>query len=216
MRPYPRRIAVGLVVAGLSFTALTACTKEEVSPTSAAAGAASTTAAAAPAGETTTTTATDAVSTTAAAAGTKTAAGPMLSASTEDIFYTAVAAGSFLTLARLLVVSDLLETIKGTGPFTVFAPTDAAFAAVPPATLKALIADKAKLQKVLLYHVVPGRLLAADLKNGANKTAEGSMLQLTRNAGALVVNDANVAAADVKASNGVVHVIDKVLIPPDL
>ena len=133
-----------------------------------------------------------------------------------NIFYTAVGAGSFLTLAKLLANADLIETIKGDGPFTVFAPTDTAFAAVPPQTLKALLADKAKLKKVLLYHVVPGTLMANQLKAGGLKTAEGADLKLTGTAGVFTVNDANIAAADVVASNGVIHVIDKVLIPPDL
>lgn len=133
-----------------------------------------------------------------------------------NIFYTAVGAGSFLTLAKLLANADLLETIKGDGPFTVFAPTDTAFAAVPADTLKALLADKEKLKKVLLYHVVPGTLMAKQLKAGDLKTAEGAALKLTDTAGVFTVNDANIAAADVVASNGVIHVIDKVLLPPDL
>ena len=133
-----------------------------------------------------------------------------------NIFYVAVGAGSFLTLAKLLANADLLETIKGDGPFTVFAPTDTAFAAIPADTLKALLADKAKLTKVLLYHVVPGTVMAKQLKAGDLKTAEGAALKLTDTAGVLTVNDANIAAADVVASNGVIHVIDKVLLPPDL
>lgn len=133
-----------------------------------------------------------------------------------NIFYTAVGAGSFLTLAKLLANADLLETIKGDGPFTVFAPTDTAFAAVPADTLNALLADKEKLKKVLLYHVVPGTLMAKQLKAGDLKTAEGAALKLSDTAGVFTVNDANIAAADVVASNGVIHVIDKVLLPPDL
>jgi uncharacterized surface protein with fasciclin (FAS1) repeats len=133
-----------------------------------------------------------------------------------NIFFTAVGAGSFLTLAKLLANADLIETIKGEGPFTVFAPTDTAFAAVPPETLKALLADKAKLKKVLLYHVVPGTVMASQLKAGRLKTAEGADLTLTDTAGIFTVNDANIAAPDVVASNGVIHVIDRVLLPPDL
>ncbi len=153
------------------------------------------------------------------------AAAPAASAATKagkvvgpagNIFYVAVGAGSFLTLAKLLANADLLETIKGDGPFTVFAPTDTAFAAVPADTLKALLADKAKLKKVLLYHVVPGTVMAKQLKAGDLKTAEGAALKLTDTAGVFTVNDANIAAADVVASNGVIHVIDKVLLPPDL
>ncbi len=133
-----------------------------------------------------------------------------------NIFFTAVGAGSFLTLAKLLANADLIETIKGDGPFTVFAPTDTAFAAVPPETLKALLADKAMLTKVLLYHVVPGTVMANQLKAGALKTAEGADLTLANTAGVFTVNDANIAAADVVASNGVIHVVDRVLLPPDL
>lgn len=133
-----------------------------------------------------------------------------------NIFYTAVGAGSFLTLAKLLANADLVETIKGEGPFTVFAPTDTAFAAVPPETLKALLADKAKLTKVLLYHVVPGTVMSSQLKAGDLKTAEGAALKLTDTLGTFTVNDANIAAPDVVATNGVIHVIDKVLLPPDL
>ena len=97
-----------------------------------------------------------------------------------------------------------------------FAPTDTAFAAVPPETLKALLADKAKLTKVLLYHVVPGTVMADQLRAGPLKTAEGATLTLTDTAGTFTINDANIAAADVVASNGVIHVIDRVLLPPDL
>lgn len=152
---------------------------------------------------------------TEAAAPTATKAGKVLGP-TGNIFYTAVGAGSFLTLAKLLANADLVETIKGDGPFTVFAPTDTAFAAVPADTLKALLADKAKLKKVLLYHVVPGTVMAKQLKAGELKTAEGAALKLTDTAGVFTVNDAHIAAADVVASNGVIHVIDKVLLPPDL
>ena len=152
----------------------------------------------------------------AAAAASVPAGASNLSAANGDIFYQAVGAGSFLTLAKLLNQADLMDTIKSKGPFTVFAPTDAAFAAVPADALAAIAADKAKLTKVLLYHVVPGRISSTDLKTGDTKTAEGSALKITATAGVVTVNGAKVIAANVGASNGVIHVIDKVLLPPDL
>ncbi len=136
--------------------------------------------------------------------------------STPNIFYTAVGAGSFLTLANLLVAADLLETVKDGGPFTVFAPTDDAFAAVPPTTLNAVAADKAKLTKVLLYHVVPGSLKVEDLKEGDLKTAEGGALKITKLGDTFLVNGNPIAAGDVVASNGIIHVMGSVLLPPDL
>ena len=134
----------------------------------------------------------------------------------KDIVETATEAGSFKTLLTAVKAAGLVETLQGKGPFTVFAPTDAAFAAVPKDALAAIAADKAKLTKVLLYHVVPGRISSTELKTGETKTAEGSSLKITANAGVVTVNDASVIAANVGASNGVIHVIDKVLLPPDL
>ena len=138
------------------------------------------------------------------------------SAEKSNIFFTAVGAGNFLTLAKLLTNAELLDTIKGPGPFTVFAPTDAAFAKVPAATLEALAADKAKLTKVLLYHVVPGTLTSKELQSGEVATAEGSKLRVNVAGSSVTVNDVRVLAPDVMASNGVIHVIDNVLLPPDL
>ncbi len=149
-----------------------------------------------------------AVETTAVATETSAPAAP------ADIVDTAVAAGSFTTLAKLLTDAGLVETLKGAGPFTVFAPTDAAFAAVPKETLDALAADKDLLVKVLTYHVVSGAVMAADIKPGEVPTVEGSTLAVTIVDGKVMVNDATVSTADVKASNGVIHVIDKVLMPP--
>jgi uncharacterized surface protein with fasciclin (FAS1) repeats len=137
---------------------------------------------------------------------------------TKDIVDTAVAAGSFKTLASLLTSAGLVDTLKGAGPFTVFAPTDDAFAKVPQATLDALGADpKGALAKVLTYHVVPGKIMAADIKDGMKvKTVEGTELTFSIKNGDVYVNDAKVVTPDVGASNGVIHVIDSVLIPPDL
>lgn len=132
----------------------------------------------------------------------------------KDIVDTAVAAGSFNTLAKLLTDAGLIDTLKGKGPFTVFAPTDAAFAAVPADTLATLGADKALLTKVLTYHVVPGKVMAADIAAGDVATVAGPTVKLSIVDGKVMVNDATVVTADVVASNGVIHVIDKVLLPP--
>jgi uncharacterized surface protein with fasciclin (FAS1) repeats len=129
-----------------------------------------------------------------------------------DIVDTAVAAGTFKTLAVALEAAGLVETLKGAGPFTVFAPTDAAFAKVPPAQLEALLKDKAKLTAVLTYHVVPGKVMSGDVRDGMVKTVQGSSLNLST-MGGVKVNDANVTAVDIVADNGVIHVIDSVVIP---
>jgi uncharacterized surface protein with fasciclin (FAS1) repeats len=133
----------------------------------------------------------------------------------KDIVDTAVAAGSFNTLATALKAAGLIETLKGKGPFTVFAPTDDAFKKLPAGTLEKLLADKAQLTKVLTYHVVAGKVMAADVvKLKEAKTVEGSMVKITVANGAVKVNDANVVKTDIGASNGVIHVIDSVILPP--
>ena len=135
-------------------------------------------------------------------------------AQTKDIVDTAVGAGSFKTLAKLLTDAGLVETLKGAGPFTVFAPTDEAFAKVPKATLDALAADKAKLKAVLTYHVVAGKHLAADVvKMTSVKTVNGASAKITT-AGGPKIDGANIVKTDVLASNGVIHVIDAVILPP--
>lgn len=135
----------------------------------------------------------------------------------KDIVGTAVAAGSFTTLTKLVTDAGLVATLQGAGPFTVFAPTDAAFAKVPKETLAALAADKEKLKAVLLYHVVPGKVMAADVMKLAPKTevatAGGAKVTVTVGAGGVMVDGAKVVTTDVMASNGVIHVIDTVLIP---
>jgi uncharacterized surface protein with fasciclin (FAS1) repeats len=147
------------------------------------------------------------------------AAGPASAgtrASNVDIVQTAVAAGQFTTLASLLQKAGLVDTLATGGPFTVFAPTDAAFAKVPKATLDALAADPAKLKAVLLYHVVPGRVTAADVvKLTSAKTAEGRSLGIKVVNGSVFVDGAQVTTPDVEATNGVIHVIDSVLIPKE-
>jgi uncharacterized surface protein with fasciclin (FAS1) repeats len=134
-------------------------------------------------------------------------------AQAKDIVDTAVSAGQFNTLATALKAAGLVDTLKGPGPFTVFAPTDAAFAKVPKADLEALLKDKAKLTAVLTYHVVPGKVMAKDVKPGAVKTVQGANLTVKAEGGKVMVDGANVVATDVAASNGVIHVIDSVVIP---
>lgn len=129
-----------------------------------------------------------------------------------DIVDTAVAAGNFKTLAAALTAADLVATLKGKGPFTVFAPTDEAFAKIPKADLDALLKDKAKLAAVLTYHVVPGRVMAADVKAGQVKTVQGSDITISTTGG-VSVNNAKVIKTDIVTSNGVIHVIDTVIMP---
>jgi uncharacterized surface protein with fasciclin (FAS1) repeats len=134
-------------------------------------------------------------------------------AARADIVDTALSAGQFTTLAKALTAAGLVDTLKGPGPFTVFAPTDAAFAKIPAEKLQALLADKAALTRVLTYHVVPGRVVAADVKSGAVATVQGQPLNIRASSGGVRVNDANVIKTDVMASNGVIHVIDSVVLP---
>ena len=140
------------------------------------------------------------------------AIGVAFSAQAKDIVDTAVAAGSFNTLATALGAAGLVDTLKGKGPFTVFAPTDAAFAKIPKAYLDALLKDKAKLTAVLTYHVVSGKVMAADVKAGKVKTVQGSEFTVST-MGGVMVDGAKVTATDIVADNGVIHVIDSVIIP---
>ncbi|MBI1191010.1 MAG: fasciclin domain-containing protein [Tepidisphaera sp.] len=135
----------------------------------------------------------------------------------KDIVDTAVAAGKFNTLAAALKAAGLIETLKGAGPFTVFAPTDEAFAKLPKGTVEELLKpeNKAKLVAILTYHVVPGEVLAKDVKTGAAVTVNGQRVDLVAKDGKVTVDGADVISADVKASNGVIHVIDKVILPSD-
>lgn len=131
----------------------------------------------------------------------------------QDIVDTAVAAGSFKTLATALGAAGLVDTLKGEGPFTVFAPTDEAFAKLPAGTVEALLQDKEKLTKILTYHVVSGKVMAADVvKVASAKTVEGGSLAIDAKDG-VRINGAKVVQADILASNGVIHVIDTVLLP---
>ena len=130
----------------------------------------------------------------------------------KDIVDTAVAAGNFKTLVTAVKAAGLVETLKSKGPFTVFAPTDEAFAKIPKAKLDALLKDKAKLTAVLTYHVVPGIVMAKDVKAGKVKTVQGSKLTV-RTKGGVMVDKAKVIKTDIVADNGVIHVIDTVIMP---
>jgi uncharacterized surface protein with fasciclin (FAS1) repeats len=136
---------------------------------------------------------------------------------TNDIVDTAVAAGSFTTLAKALAAADLVATLKAPGPFTVFAPTDDAFAKLPAGTLDDLLKpeNKAKLRRVLTYHVVPGKVMAADVvKVSSARAVSGDTLSIAVNGGTVMVDQARVVKTDIGASNGVIHVIDAVMLPP--
>jgi uncharacterized surface protein with fasciclin (FAS1) repeats len=139
-------------------------------------------------------------------------------AADKDIVDTAVEAGQFETLAAALNAAGLVETLKGAGPFTVFAPTDDAFAKLPAGTVENLLKpeNKDQLTAILTYHVVPGAVMAADVvKLDEAKTVNGAMVDVTAEGGKVMVNEANVTATDIAASNGVIHVIDSVILPPN-
>ena len=134
----------------------------------------------------------------------------------KDIVETAVGAGSFKTLVTAVQAAGLVDTLKGTGPFTVFAPTDEAFAKLPAGTVEELLKpqNKSKLQAILTYHVVPGKVMAADVtKISTAKTVNGQSLAVSAKNGAVMVDNAKVVKTDIVASNGVIHVIDTVVLP---
>ena len=138
-------------------------------------------------------------------------------ATNQDIVDTAVGAGQFKTLAAALQAAGLVDTLKGPGPFTVFAPTDAAFAKLPAGTVESLLKpeNKAKLTAILTYHVVPGAVKAEQVTTlDEAKTVNGAMVKVSTDHGKVMINDANVVNADIPASNGVIHVIDRVILPP--
>jgi uncharacterized surface protein with fasciclin (FAS1) repeats len=141
---------------------------------------------------------------------------PARAQQTKDIVDTAVAAGSFTTLAKALTAADLVATLKGPGPFTVFAPTDEAFAKLPAGTVENLLKpeNKAMLRRVLTYHVVSGKVMAADVvKVSSAKAVSGDMLSIKAGGGTVTVEEARVVKTDIGASNGVIHVVDAVLLP---
>lgn len=131
-----------------------------------------------------------------------------------DIVDTAIEAGSFSTLVTAVKEAGLVDTLKGEGPFTVFAPTDEAFAKIPADKLNALLADKDALTRVLTYHVVSGKVMAADVVNMASaKSVEGSMITIANDGSGVMVDNAKVVQTDIETSNGVIHVIDSVIMP---
>lgn len=134
-----------------------------------------------------------------------------------NIMEVAASAGSFNTLVQAVQAAGLNETLSGEGPFTVFAPTDEAFAALPEGTLNALLADEEALRSVLTYHVVAGEYTASDVAGMESlTTVQGEEINVTAENGSVMINDANVTTADIEASNGVIHVIDKVILPPSM
>ena len=134
-----------------------------------------------------------------------------------DIVDTAIGAGNFETLVAAVQAAGLVETLKGEGPFTVFAPTDAAFDALPEGTVESLLEDTDALTSILTYHVVPGSVMSGDLSDGMTaETVEGSEIEVSISDGTVMVNDATVTTADIEASNGVIHVIDAVIMPEDM
>ncbi len=133
----------------------------------------------------------------------------------KDIVDTAVEAGQFKTLVKLVQEAGLVEALRGEGPFTVFAPTDAAFAKLPKAQVDALLKDKAALKQVLLYHVVSGKVMSKDVvKLRSAKTLQGKSINIRVRNNTVYINDAKVVKADIECTNGVIHVIDKVILPP--
>lgn len=132
----------------------------------------------------------------------------------KDIVDTAIEAGSFTTLVAAVEAAGLVDTLKGEGPFTVFAPTDEAFAALPEGTVEGLLADPEALAAILTYHVVSGAVMSGDLSNGMIATTVNGADITIMTEGGVMVNDANVTTADIAASNGVIHVIDAVILPP--
>jgi uncharacterized surface protein with fasciclin (FAS1) repeats len=144
-------------------------------------------------------------------------AGGTVRADQKDIVDTAVAAGSFTTLAKALQAAGLVDTLKGKGPFTVFAPTDEAFAKLPAGTLEELLKpeNKAKLTAILTYHVVPGKVMASQVTGlKSAKTVNGASFKISMKDGGVMVDNAHVVKTDIATSNGVIHVIDTVLLPP--
>ena len=139
--------------------------------------------------------------------------GSAIAQAQNTIVDVAVANGSFKTLVVALKAAGLVDTLSSPGPFTVFAPTDAAFAKLPAGTVDALLKDIPKLKAILTYHVVSGAVMAKDVKTGMVPTVNGQSLNVKADAMGVMVNNAKVVTADVKASNGVIHVIDTVLLP---
>lgn len=132
---------------------------------------------------------------------------------TVDIIDTAIAAGNFTTLVNAIKAADLVTTLKGAGPFTVFAPSDEAFKKLPAGALDGLLKDRVKLASILKYHVVPGKVMLKDAASGEVKTVLGSSLKAVKDGDTLTLDDAKVTKADIETSNGVIHIIDTVMMP---
>ena len=148
------------------------------------------------------------------AAGMMVPSGVGAQAGAKDIVDTAASAGSFTTLLAAVRAAGLEETLRGAGPFTVFAPTDAAFSKLPDGTVEALLKDREKLRSILTYHVVAGRVTAADVvKLDRAATVNGASVEIRTKDGAVMVDEATVVTADVMASNGVIHVVDTAIVP---
>jgi len=135
------------------------------------------------------------------------------SAATRDIVDIAASAGNFATLSNAIKAAGLVDTLKAAGPYTVFAPTDAAFKKLPPGTIEALLKDQAKLRSILEYHVVMGKIMAKDVTTRDTKSVQGGMLKFANTAGVVTVDDAKVVQSDIEASNGVIHGIDTIVMP---
>ncbi|WP_377509225.1 fasciclin domain-containing protein [Octadecabacter sp. R77987] len=149
----------------------------------------------------------------AATAATALATAAFAEGHAKDIVDTAIEAGSFTTLVAAVQAAGLEETLRGEGPFTVFAPTDEAFAALPEGTVEGLLADPEALAAILTYHVVAGKVMSGDLSDGMMATTVNGGDVTIMTEGGVMVNDANVVTADIETSNGVIHVIDKVILP---
>jgi uncharacterized surface protein with fasciclin (FAS1) repeats len=137
----------------------------------------------------------------------------LVQAKRSTIVETAISAGQFNTLVRAVQEAGLVDTLNGKGPFTVFAPTDQAFAKLPAGTIEALLQDKQKLASILTYHVVPGKIMAGQVRPGQVETVQGQSLNISTKGGAVMVDNAKVIKTDIVASNGVIHVIDTVVLP---
>jgi uncharacterized surface protein with fasciclin (FAS1) repeats len=135
------------------------------------------------------------------------------SKSTQDIVDTFLAAGNFKTLSNALKAADLVGTLRDKGPYTVFAPTDEAFKRLPSGTIEGLLKDKLKLATILNHHVVSGRIMAKDVKSGDVKTANGDMLSVSTSADVVIVDNARITQTDIEATNGVIHSIDRLVLP---
>lgn len=133
--------------------------------------------------------------------------------STQDIVDTFLAAGNFKTLSNALKAADLVGTLRGTGPYTVFAPTDEAFKRLPSGTIEGLLKEKVKLATILNHHVISGKIMAKDVKPGNVKTANGDMLNVSTSADGITVDNARITKTDIDATNGVIHSIDRLVLP---